>query len=581
MLYTLYKKWIGRYIFRKLNIGIGASLLVVFLLLGLVTYNSFYDVLEKKEIESLYIRTEKLKIQILDSIERFKYDALSMHQGKADSMQAGTYQLFLPEHLEEIDERQLVAEQNYFKNVLTHALTRNPYASVAMLYRLQDNRLFVESQQQAYSLNSLFDWESFFETLPKAYTHPFFGSSDQQFSPQEPMLYFINPIYNTPNIHPEKVYGYYLLALNMKLIINEFDLHSSDYRLIIKQNDVTLLDSKPDKQDELNTRNDLITTLTIPKYNISVFGISHKSNLQGKLADITSWILMILSVSWGACLIIIHLIQRLIVGRLNQMSSHFKKVQINPFTNLLPVQGEDEISDLLTRFNRMTVELQDHINQVYVAEIRKRNAEFIALKTQIHPHFLYNTLESLRMQAVISDQPVLADRLFHMGKLYRWMLQPSDELISIEEELVHTRYYLELLMLGKSSNISLIIHSSLNLENCYMLKFTLQPIIENAIEHGKLEQYDEPQIIISITREMQTLQFKIENNGQPLLSHDHDKLVAMLNASDAFPEQHLGLKNIHERIKLYYGSSFGLFLPKQKEHSQSFCLHMIFPDKRN
>ncbi|MDQ8736582.1 histidine kinase [Paenibacillus sp. LHD-38] len=576
---TLYREWIGRFIFRKLNIGIGAALLIVFLLLGLVVYNNFYSILEKKELELLTFRTEKLKIQLLDIMERFKYDSMSLYQNS--NMQTSVYELFLPENIPaNREDRKAITELNYIKNVMTHMLSRNPYTSAVMMYRLQDERLFVESQQQKYRVNPSYPYKQFFESFPKTYQHPYFGSSEQLLAPADRMLYIVNPIYNPTSIHPEQVYGYHLVTLNTLTMTNEFDSQSSDYRLIIKQKDAMLLDSRPDGQSDWNVSDDLISRLTIDQYQIEILGISYKSNLQSKLSDIAVRILFILGLSWLVCIIIIHLIQRFIVGRFNQMSKHFKKVQRNPFTQLMPVNGEDEISDLMLRFNRMTQELQNHISQVYIAEIRERNAEFIALKTQIHPHFLYNTLESLRMQAVISEQPFLAEKLYHLGRLYRWMLQPTDDLISVQEELAHTTYYLELLMLGKSNRIELRVISELNLENCFMLKFTLQPVIENAIQHGQLEQYDNPVITVTIKRESHLLFIEIHNNGKNISAEEHSRLQHLLQTANTFPEQHLGLKNIHERIKHYYGNEYGLSLPENPSETQPFQLTMIFPYKR-
>ncbi len=575
----LYREWIGRFIFRKLNIGIGAALLLIFLLLGLVVYNNFYSILEKKEHELLAFRTEKLRMQFLDIMERFKYDSMSLYQNS--NMQSSVYEMFLPENIpEDLDDRKAITERNYIKNVMTHMLSRNPYTSSVIMYRLQDERLFVESQQQRYGVNSAFPYKAFFESFPKTYQHPYFGSSEQLLAPSDQMLYIVNPIYSPTSIRPDQVYGYHLITLNTQTITNEFDSESSDYRLIIKQNGAVLLDSRPDEQSDWSESQDLISQVAIDPYEIEMIGISYKSNLQSKLADIAVRILIILGLSWFVCIIIIHLIQRFIVGRFNQMSKHFKKVQRNPFTPLMPVSGEDEISDLMLRFNRMAQELQNHISQVYIAEIRKRNAEFIALKTQIHPHFLYNTLESLRMQAVISEQPFLAEKLYHLGRLYRWMLQPTDDLISVQEELAHTTYYLELLMLGKSNRIEIRVVSEINLENCFMLKFTLQPVIENAIQHGQLEQYDDPVITIAIKREGELLFIDIYNNGKDITAEEHNRLQLLLQTENTFPEQHLGLKNIHERIKHYYGNEYGLSLPERLSETRSFQLTMIFPYKR-
>jgi two-component system, sensor histidine kinase YesM len=578
-----YKRWIGRFIFRKLNIGIGLSLLIVFVLLGLITRNSFYTILENKEQELLNIRTEKLRLQLLDTIERFKRETMSIYQDNANGQQMATYEYFLPENVPSPDNnRQLVLEQNHMKSVLSLMLSRNPQASAVLFFRLEDGRLFEASQQQQFRINPSFNLNQFFGSFPKDYGHPYFGTSSQFFvSSSEPNLYFVNPIFNLSSIRPDHIYGYYLMALDARTLTEEFNPQQNpDNRLIIKQNETVLLDSLPGSPSAaVNDRNDLIRTLAIDSYDMKIIGVSHKSALREKLTSLNTKMFLILGVSWLICVVLIHGIQNMIVGRFNQMSRHFKKVQTNPFTTLMRVSGDDEISDLMVRLNRMTSELQNHINRVYVSEIRKRNAEFIALKSQIHPHFLYNTLESLRMQAVINDQPTLAEKLYRLGKLFRWMLQPTDEVIPVREELVHTEYFLDLLMLGKSNSVRLRVESSLNLESCYMLKFTLQPIIENAIQHGKLEHYDDPLITILITRREDILMIEVLNNGQEITPDEQINLLNILNTPHAFPEQHLGLKNIQERIKNYFGDDYGLFLPEITESAQKFRIIMKIPYK--
>ncbi|TVY04268.1 sensor histidine kinase [Cohnella terricola] len=574
-----YKKWIGRFIFRKLNMGIGISLIAIFVLLWAVTYNSFYAILENKEQELLNSRTEKLGLQFMDMIDKFKYDARSIHQDSSSELQTSIYELFLPNHVALLtDDRRALAEQNYLKSVMTLMLTRNPLATSVMMYRLQDQRLFFESPLHSYTLNRSFDYAGFFGTFSKSYSHPFFGKSDELLLNGDTMLYLVNPIYNTQSIHPDKVYGYHLMTVKADTLLREFDQNNTDYKLLIKQNDNVLISSASDKQ-VLGKTDDLRSEQTLSSYNLTIVGISQKAALQSKLNSINTRISIILGVSLIVCFLMIHTIQRLIVGRLKLMSQHFKQVQRNPFTIHIPVQGDDEISDLMLRYNRMTTELQNHINQVYVSEIHKKNAEFIALKMQIQPHFLYNTLESLRMQAIINDQSALAEQLFQLGKLYHWMLQPSDDLITVHEELEHTKSYLNLLMLGKSNRVEIHVATDLNLYKCNMLKFTLQPIVENAIQHGKLEQIEHPIISIHIRSNSDKLIMEITNNGDNLTSNDYENIAAMLNGPYAFPDRHLGLKNIHERIKLYFGEGHGLRLVASDTSSVPFRLLMILPYK--
>jgi sensor histidine kinase YesM len=111
-----------------------------------------------------------------------------------------------------------------------------------------------------------------------------------------------------------------------------------------------------------------------------------------------------------------------------------------------------------------------------------------------------------------------------------------------------------------------------------VLKFSLQPIIENAILHGKLEGHEDPTITLHITCQDDILVIDIHNNGNGISPEQVTKLTEMLDSPHYLPEKHLGLKNIHERIKNYFGETYGLFILMQNsEQTERFGLQMRIP----
>ena len=581
MLIRLYKKHIGSYIFRKLNVGIGISLLVVFILLGFLTYNSFYRLLiEQREQELLNIRTENLKLHLVDIIDRFKRETVSIYNTNDQS--TGTNQFFLTNKIPAVDDEQGKRnEKNYFNGVLSLFLNRNPDANAFLFYRMNDHKVFARTSQfQQLQVNTSFDFPLFFENLPNDYNYPYIGNVTGLLNTSTASIYIANPVFDLVSINPNKVYGYFVMIIDTRILSELFQAQgNSESRLLIKKNGNVLLDTDPKSNDEITNSDDyLVSKITLEQYDIETIGAKRKTVIQSPLNRITMFIILILGITWPICLLLIFSIQTILMKRLKLLMLHFKKVQNNPFTEPMSVQSDDEIGDLIVRFNRMTENLQEYINRVYVTDIQRRNAEFVALKMQINPHFLFNTLESLRMQAIASGQRVLSQKLQTLGKLFRWMLKQDQDAIPIYEELKYMAYYLELFNMGKSNVIQLEIDSVLDLNEHHMLKFSLQPIIENAIEHGELEKRQNPTISIHIVREEEILSIYVRNNGVGPSPRQMTKLIAMLESPNYLPEKHLGLKNIHERIKNYFGEEYGLFvLSESSSQTAGFGVHMKIP----
>lgn len=573
MITGFYRKFIGRFVFRKLTLGIGAALLLAFVLIGMLTYYRFYDLLEERENDLLKIRTEMLREELAEMITQFKRESIAIYPLSGDT--PGYYSRFLPEGMPST-EGEAIEERKYFTGLQSYMLERNPGMMSVLMARSADGQRFHKSRYPSAVLNADFDLERLFGELPRTYEYPFVGRADGLYrNIDRPLLYLVNPLFDFSDIRNDNVQGYFMTVIDSLTLFGKFKTgENRDSRMLIRGNGGILLDSE--EGEELREDGMLLASSDLPQYGLSVVGIVSKASIQNTLSEITLLIVGALFAIWMGCLLLIHYILGFVIKRLKGMTQHFKRVQANPFAEPLEKSGNDEIGDLIDRFNRMTRELQDYINRVYVADVQRSNAEYLALKMQINPHFLYNTLESLRMQAVIGKQPEMANKLFYLGRLYRWLLKTESEEIPVEEELRYTQYYLDLLLMGKTKQIELEAESEEDLRDCRMPKFSLQPIVENAILHGELEQADDPTILLRITREANARLIEIWNNGKGATLEEQAKLADWLNAKHVIPKEHLGLKNIHERIRSYYGEPYGLFV-KPTPPEEGFALIMKLP----
>lgn len=573
----LYKKWVDPYVIRKLNLGIGIALLCVFLLIGFFTHHSYYNMLEEREKALLDARTWKLHDELQHILTRFKQETMSLYRSSGET--PATYRYFLPGNVPGGDKQKQLADRNFFSGLQSQILERNPRSLGVAMYRLADEKLYVKSQYPSLLINDDFLVNELFASMPKNYEFPYIGKTDQLYTNlNRPVLYIVSPVFNFNNIHYGNVQGYFMVVLDSHTLINLFHSEEETHnRVIIQHGEETLLDSREERP--LYTIDDVLShTVTMDDFDLDIIGITHKGGIQSRLTDITIWLFGGLVFAWLICMWLIQYILKFVIRRLQLMTQHFKKVQSNPFVEPMEVLKEDEIGHLIKSLNLMTKHLQDHINHVYIANIQRSKAEYMALKMQINPHFLYNTLESLRMQALINKQPILAEKLFYLGKLYRWILKTDRDEISIEEELEYTRYYLDLYMMGKSKTIELEVNVETGLNELMIPKFSLQPIMENAILHGKLEEEPEPVIEIRVI-DMNDLQIiTVWNNGTSISDNKRQQLNEILQEQDVFKKEHLGLKNVHERIRAYYGDEYGLTIPLQNPNN-GFKICMILPKK--
>ncbi|MGG0825031.1 sensor histidine kinase [Paenibacillus turicensis] len=256
-----------------------------------------------------------------------------------------------------------------------------------------------------------------------------------------------------------------------------------------------------------------------------------------------------------------------------------RQVQHGNLNVFLTPKYNDEIGIIASHFNIMLIRIKELIQEVALTEERKRRADLHALQNQINPHFIYNTLESIRMLAEGSDEPRIAKMTYLLGSQMRYGIVHSDELVTIQQELEHIQNYVDLLTIRFPHKFSLELHIPDELLQLPMIKLVFQPIVENAVFHGFNDKAHGGLITISGYKEDHTVQFKITDNGcgmnpdtlnalrhslqhtfhhaiQNTLHHaNHHAVHPPLQSQPVSSSSHfsMGLRNVSERLILHYG----------------------------
>ncbi|WP_339253711.1 sensor histidine kinase [Paenibacillus sp. FSL P2-0136] len=246
-------------------------------------------------------------------------------------------------------------------------------------------------------------------------------------------------------------------------------------------------------------------------------------------------------------------------------------VWVNPRFN-------DEIGMLGSHFNRMIIRVKGLLEEVTLTEKRKQKADMRTLQNQINPHFIYNTLESIRMLAEGSDDPRVAKLTYLLGIQMRYGVVRSEELVTIRQELDHTRNYLDMLQIRFPDKFSLEIEVPDNLLPLPVIKLVFQPIVENAVFHG-LEPKEGPGTIrVTGRAEGNQAVFCVEDDGVGMNKHTLHTLNDSLACGADGERFGIGLSNVNERLRMDYGSPFGLRVESEAGRGTRVILRIeIFP----
>ncbi|SDK05327.1 sensor histidine kinase [Natronincola ferrireducens] len=190
-------------------------------------------------------------------------------------------------------------------------------------------------------------------------------------------------------------------------------------------------------------------------------------------------------------------------------------------------------------------------------ELKRRETELNALQVQINPHFLYNTLESIRWMAEIDNATEAVDMIMALSELFRRSSKNPNDLVTVEEEIECLKHYLFIQQKRYGDKFEVAWNVPKNLLKCKMIKFILQPIIENCLEHGIADLEEYGKITIRACLKEKSINFTIADNGKGI---DSNKLELIRNKLEGINTEKIGIgiSNVHERLKLYYGNEYGI-----------------------
>ncbi|ADL49825.1 sensor histidine kinase [Clostridium cellulovorans] len=272
----------------------------------------------------------------------------------------------------------------------------------------------------------------------------------------------------------------------------------------------------------------------------------------------------IIFISMAISIIIIFKFSNNFSKRVIVFKGEMHKVVSGDFEIIKTLEGDDEIAELYDDLYKMIDSIQLLINQVYVEKIQKeqlaskqKDVEFKMLASQINPHFLYNTLETIRMKAYCNEQYEIAEIVKILAKIMRRNLEINDNLVSLESEITMIKNYLKIQKFRFGDRITYDINIECNIDDYYVLPLLFQPVVENAFVHGFEHKQGIGEIKIIISKDENRLIFSIRDNGVGISPETLENLRASISNIN-YKGKSIGLNNVNHRIKIYYGDEYGV-----------------------
>jgi len=420
-------------------------------------------------------------------------------------------------------------------------------------------------------------------------------------------LFLVKEIYETKNLNLDNL-GVLLINIDLDILINTTVAINSPYenvsyflyegQQLLYSNNKSFLNGT-DKLSAYHNKDYQIIRLDDSKQSVDILAVYGNVPNQKwdfivtvpytNIMSTITFTLKSVSFAIAICILLaLFVSSRLITKLLNHLELLTQKMHQFGNNTYVPSQPplnysarEDEIGLLHTTFDNMVIQLNNVIKENYTNELLKKEAQIRAMESQMDPHFLYNTLDSINWRAQRIQAKSISRATIALGSLLRITLDKHNTKFTLSDEIRTLEYYFTIQKLRYEKRLDYSINIPNNLLDCEIPKLTLQPLVENSVRYG-LEAISET-CHITITSESidNTILIEIKNNGSSFEENLLEDLIENRVIPNGFG---IGIINIHKRIQLLYGEIYGLYLYNifDKDTGEEYaCVQIKLPKRNN
>ncbi|OKP93658.1 histidine kinase [Paenibacillus sp. P46E] len=327
--------------------------------------------------------------------------------------------------------------------------------------------------------------------------------------------------------------------------------------------------------DESTGEKRFITVRTLAQTGWKIVGVAYYDEIVTTKHDLNHFLIWFLGFVILGVIVLSIFLSWLIASPIRKLERTVKLVGEGDLNTPIDVSGAYEIEQLSRRFNMMLQRIRQLMDQIIYEQETKRKGELEVLQSQINPHFLYNTLNSVIRLAERGKTDEVVTMIQSLSKFFRISLSKGKNMITMQEELDHIRHYLVIQSLRFKNKFRYEIKAQDEVLTYQTIKLILQPIVENALYHGIEMMPDEGLITITAELQERMIVIRISDNG---LGMNQETLKTILSGGKTSGGSGVGVRNVNERIGLVYGREYGLTF--ESEIEEGTTVTVIFPAVR-
>lgn len=568
---------------RSIFVKFSASFLLVGLIplfaLSFFSVQTFSGYVERYTTSNLQQMVLYMSYNLNSAFNQYNEVSKLMYTGRYEGF-IESYSQNQTQNVNELEQINTIPIESFLKTVLFS----DSYISSVQFIRQSDGKLYVQERGNR-SLNM--------ETVPNAEwlsamagdpakvaifpTHQdsyFYGSDRQVFTIGRSLIDTSGRVTKEP-----KVVGTLFLDIDTSLFqqfFRELSLGEKDELYLLDGEGRTYFSNQPagtaGARAADQTNNEMIVlSESIPFLNGQVIAKIHRGNLFEQLLSARATVYIAIGMCAFVMIVMGAWFSRRLAAPIRELIRQMAVVESGKLDIQLSVNSNDEMGRLAHGFNRMVERLQVYIDEAYVAQIKQKQTELNALKSQIRPHYLYNTLEVIRMNAVDKDAGEVADMILALSNELKYVIDYGEDRVSIASELAHLQNYFYIISVRYENRfeLHLDIAPDVNLD-WPILKLSLQPMVENAVQHG-LRLQGKGTVGITVERREQVLAITIYDDGVGMSRETLARINKILEDPQA-PSKNVGMKNVHERIRSSFGEAYGLSVNSREHVGTSITL---------
>ncbi|MGG3744311.1 cache domain-containing sensor histidine kinase [Paenibacillus chibensis] len=368
--------------------------------------------------------------------------------------------------------------------------------------------------------------------------------------------------------------GFVRISVYLSEIFQSVDINkigSGSMLLVLDDNDQIMYgsgDHVPDRQSNYNLMD--VSRFTVlgeqlPKLNWRMTALVPDTIIQHETRKVNILTLVICLASFVVIILVALGVSRFFSKRVSKVVSVLSMFQQGDFHKRVHYRGNDEFSMIAASLNKLGEHTEHLIEEVYMTNLKKKEAELETLQAQINPHFLYNTLSSISRLAKFGQVDKQHQMVMNLAKFYRLTLNEGQTIIPIHKELEQTQAYIDIqkVKYGERMDVEFNIDSSI--VNFVTVKLILQPFLENAMQHAWRGDRIYIRISGRLDKEQDSILFEIMDDGNGMSKEMLHQATTSMNNNPGIAKgtgrgRGYGIRNVNERIKLYFGKDYGVQL---------------------